>query len=633
MYHHKDLHIIVCCKDDYKEQTLVSVLQELGVGMISVVDDAESAASAAEEKKKNLLIVADQTSIGTAKKTLLTMREQQILKNIPTILFTEKKDPEYIRSIVEQGISAVIQEPIDVAGIATLLRNYLRKSNTQEVARLVRQASFFAEFTTEDLQKLAKAAICRHFSAGDTIICPNDPSDRFYVLLKGEVEAFISKEQGSLRLPITAGNSFGEIGPLEGKPRSAWCIAVNDCYVLEIGSHILTDKEYDLRLKILTQISFVLARRILSMNNLIHKNPTLQKEQALQEEPIAKEKANTSAPVSTQTNNPFAKPTAQADTILEQITTQEEYDVLQRKINLRTEFITNKLPRQLSDIIANKMHGYWTGGKLSTVNPHKLWPNKWFTEGTAQLKQSLHLVVLADQGEKAYKDSYLQLPFTHRVIGLSQIGCTGTFLANPDAIRCYFDKQRLKTAIKGDLEIPIDRLNHEQECIEFLTHTAKDVRENTLFLVFDDPKGENTALVRKHFPAHQMITVVKGYDWTEECPDTIFTQPAERLAEGGHLIEKEQWSAQNSRNGFYTGQTFFLPDLSLYFAKTDSLKEWGYLFATIGLLAQIGPNYSGVCWGSKGGAEGAVKAARARFGITGAQSPQDLADAINWADG
>ena len=45
-----------------------------------------------------------------------------------------------------------------------------------------------------------------------------------------------------------------------------------------------------------------------------------------------------------------------------------------------------------------------------------------------------------------------------------------------------------------------------------------------------------------------------------------------------------------------------------------------------------GDDYSGIVWGSKGGAEGAVRAAKAMFGIKGAQSQDDLSRAIQWAD-
>ena len=77
---------------------------------------------------------------------------------------------------------------------------------------------------------------------------------------------------------------------------------------------------------------------------------------------------------------------------------------------------------------------------------------------------------------------------------------------------------------------------------------------------------------------------------------------------------------------------FLLKKFSIFYKDTDVLKKSGYLFGMIGLFSHIGPDYSGVIWGSKGGADGAVRAARALYGTRGAQSPEDLASAINWAD-
>ena len=153
-------------------------------------------------------------------------------------------------------------------------------------------------------------------------------------------------------------------------------------------------------------------------------------------------------------------------------------------------------------MVWNRMFGYWTGSKLAKINPHMLWGSKWFNPGTPHLKRALHLVVLHAKGDEAYEEAYIKLPKTHRAMGLSQVGCAGTFLGSDDAIDRYFKNENLKKAIQFDFEIPIDRIFKDQEVIEFLTHTAKDVRDDTLFLVFDEKDGIKTNLVRKKYPKH-----------------------------------------------------------------------------------------------------------------------------------
>jgi hypothetical protein len=325
--------------------------------------------------------------------------------------------------------------------------------------------------------------------------------------------------------------------------------------------------------------------------------------------------------------NPFAIPTGEADYYNEEITTQEDYDVMLRKIHLRTEFIFNKLPNVLIDMIINKLFGYWTGGKLARVNPHCIWNPKSFTPGTPRLLKALHLVVLHSNGEELYDNAYLKLPFSHRVVGLPETGCMGTFLGSDDAIERYFKEEKVKDAIKLDFEIPIDRVFNGKDSIEFLTHTCLDVRDQTLFLVFDDRSGKNTLLAREKFPNHQIITVVDGLSFDPEEPSSVFSLPEETLVEEGNCVPKKDFN----HIGFYLGETYFLPDFSTFF-KESNLNKSGYIFTTIGLLTQIGPDYSGVVWGSKGGAEGAVRASKAMFGMKGAQSQDDITKAIQWAD-
>ncbi|MGK0184053.1 MAG: hypothetical protein ACI9YB_003375, partial [Halioglobus sp.] len=242
---------------------------------------------------------------------------------------------------------------------------------------------------------------------------------------------------------------------------------------------------------------------------------------------------------------------------------------------------------------------------------------------------ALHLVVVASEGDAAYKEAYLSLPLSHRIVGLTDVGCSGTFLGNYEAIKRYLNDQCLKSVIKLDMEIPIDRIWKEKDVIEFLTHTTEDVRQETLFLVFDDQQGKHTKLVRDKFPRHQIVTVVKDIGFNFEAPSSMFTETEKRLVGEGLIVDKKKYKGL----GFYQGQTVFLADFSTFFSMVDSMKASGYIFATIGALARMGPDYSGVVWGSKGGADGAVKAARAMFGVKGAQDPTDIAAAVNWADG
>jgi cAMP-dependent protein kinase regulator len=72
------------------------------------------------------------------------------------------------------------------------------------------------------------------FATGDTIIRQGDPADYFYIIVEGVVDVFYEEADGSItRMAwLDSGNYFGEIGLLEGSPRTASVRAVTPVKVL-----------------------------------------------------------------------------------------------------------------------------------------------------------------------------------------------------------------------------------------------------------------------------------------------------------------------------------------------------------------------------------------------------------------
>ena len=64
--------------------------------------------------------------------------------------------------------------------------------------------------------------------------------------------------------------------------------------------------------------------------------------------------------------------------------------------------------------------------------------------------------------------------------------------------------------------------SQEKEGIEFITHTSKDIREDTLFLILDEADGKTTYQLRQTFPEHQMITIVAGCEVNIKEPATLW---------------------------------------------------------------------------------------------------------------
>lgn len=669
MHDHTTLRILIYDADKGKSVRLKDLFNDFGVKDVHIQNGYQPLVESVKDVEPDLVVLGDEFKESSLKTSVQNLKNS--LEGGATRLLVCMKDDqrELLDSLFEEGLTAVIPYPPKQEGVKHALKTYMKSRQSRELVQLMRKSWFFDDFSVQELKELLQVTTPKTFQAGEGIIEHDEACDSFFVLLKGKVEAVIFEDgKPSFSVPIRAGHSFGEMGVLQHGIRGACCLAADECTVLEIKETVLHEPHDAMLVKIYRKLTDILVKRLGAMNDLL-KGKRLVEPRDPCDKPIDAPVANEvtteevakgePGPVDTEPKeqgpgvidisnmefedpgfkddeptigekpkNPFSVPTGTAETIDDSIASQEAYDVFHRKIKLRSDFILQKIPKTVYETIQNKLYGYWTGSKLAKFNPHTLWSPKLFTDGSFRLKKSLHIVVACADGEKAFKNAYLDLPLTHRCVGLSAAGCTGTYLPNEEAVVRYVEEVELKKAIQWDLEMPIDRIWNRVDCIEFLTHTKKDVRRNTLFLIFDTEEGKLTKVIRDAFPEHQLVTVVQGTGFDIEDRSTLFTQPEETLMEDGHLHMRKDWKGK----GFYQGQTFFLPELSLFYENTDQLKDCGHIFGTIGALALMGPDYSGITWGSKGGAEGAVKAARAMYGMKGAQSAKELADAINWAD-
>lgn len=81
-----------------------------------------------------------------------------------------------------------------------------------------------------DLRKIAREAEFAEFSPGDTVVATGAPPDWFYVILGGDARP-TAKPAGRT---LTTGDYFGEIGLLDGEPRSATVVAVSELHVMRL---------------------------------------------------------------------------------------------------------------------------------------------------------------------------------------------------------------------------------------------------------------------------------------------------------------------------------------------------------------------------------------------------------------
>jgi len=115
---------------------------------------------------------------------------------------------------------------------------------TPRIAVLER-LGMFAAAPQAVLERLAAASTEATFPAGTAIVREGDAADALYVLLDGAAEVTAHGE-GSIRgertlRTMTAGSYFGEIGLLEGIPRTATVTAVTPCIVASCDQETFTE--------------------------------------------------------------------------------------------------------------------------------------------------------------------------------------------------------------------------------------------------------------------------------------------------------------------------------------------------------------------------------------------------------
>ena len=95
---------------------------------------------------------------------------------------------------------------------------------------------FFANLTNDDTLTVMG---CMHqvaYSRGERVFREDDPADHLYLIIEGSVK--VSKEGlrgATLLATLHAGDFFGEMGLLDGLPRSASAEAGTDCKLMRLS--------------------------------------------------------------------------------------------------------------------------------------------------------------------------------------------------------------------------------------------------------------------------------------------------------------------------------------------------------------------------------------------------------------
>ncbi|MDR2837016.1 MAG: Crp/Fnr family transcriptional regulator [Azonexus sp.] len=102
---------------------------------------------------------------------------------------------------------------------------------------VLRNVPLFSGLSEAELEKLSKICGRRRVERGAFVVRASDVTDSLYVLLTGRAKVTNADEEGReiILAWLGPGESFGEIGMIDGGPRSASVVAVEPCELLVLG--------------------------------------------------------------------------------------------------------------------------------------------------------------------------------------------------------------------------------------------------------------------------------------------------------------------------------------------------------------------------------------------------------------
>src|ERR1017187_1029482 len=99
---------------------------------------------------------------------------------------------------------------------------------------ILKSTSIFSEVNTDDLRVVVEEMQEEAYFPGEHVFEINDPSDRMYIVLTGKIGISIHRDPKvkDFVTELGAGECFGEMGPLDGSPRSGTAHVLEDSLLL-----------------------------------------------------------------------------------------------------------------------------------------------------------------------------------------------------------------------------------------------------------------------------------------------------------------------------------------------------------------------------------------------------------------
>ena len=107
----------------------------------------------------------------------------------------------------------------------------------EKTAAVLKNISMFAGLSQAQLEEIARLAVKRKVSRNTTIVPVGARTDSLFVIVSGSAKVLSRDAEGKevILTLLGAGECFGEMGLIDGAPRSADVIASETCELIEIA--------------------------------------------------------------------------------------------------------------------------------------------------------------------------------------------------------------------------------------------------------------------------------------------------------------------------------------------------------------------------------------------------------------
>lgn len=105
-----------------------------------------------------------------------------------------------------------------------------------DTAELLRSIPFFSGLHDEDIAHLSPLVVSKSYPRDNLIVLAEDEGDTLFLIVEGQVKVSIISEDGRevILAILGKGDFFGEMSLLDGKPRSATVIAIEESKLLTL---------------------------------------------------------------------------------------------------------------------------------------------------------------------------------------------------------------------------------------------------------------------------------------------------------------------------------------------------------------------------------------------------------------